>query len=253
MPHARPKGDVVRLKRKTDPGGSARGSADRGAGDTEHFFDRYDRFLDTSETGPWLERLNARYMALIHANRDLIRDATVLDLGSHDGRFSFAALYNGAAHVIGLEHKPRLVAKSKTNLTELEIAPERFDFREGDMFERLDEIDHRDVVFCFGVFYHITDHMRLLRKLASLQPDWIIFDTNVSRGKKPIIELRPEGMAPNVLVGWPNTAGLDMMVANLGWTIEYFDWDASGLLSGSKLSDYATGRRVTAVVSCSNT
>ena len=48
------------------------------------FFDEYPRFLETSRTGPGLDRLNARYTALIHENRELIDGATVLDLASHD-------------------------------------------------------------------------------------------------------------------------------------------------------------------------
>ena len=60
--------------------------------DAGGFFDAFPKFVETSQTGPWCERLNARYLALVHANRDIIRGATVLDLASHDGRFTFAAL-----------------------------------------------------------------------------------------------------------------------------------------------------------------
>ena len=37
--------------------------------DPRHFFDEFPRFVETSETGPWLDRLNARYVALIDAQR----------------------------------------------------------------------------------------------------------------------------------------------------------------------------------------
>ncbi|MDZ7733009.1 MAG: hypothetical protein U5R31_07715 [Acidimicrobiia bacterium] len=63
--------------------------------DPSRFFDTFARFVDSSETGPWVERLNARYEALIHANRHLLDGARVLDLASHDGRFAFAALQAG--------------------------------------------------------------------------------------------------------------------------------------------------------------
>ena len=35
--------------------------------DPKHFFDEFPRFVETSETGPWLDRLNARHEVLIHA------------------------------------------------------------------------------------------------------------------------------------------------------------------------------------------
>ena len=82
------------------------------------FCDDYPRFLETSETGPSLDRLNARYTGLIQHNRELLDGASVLDLASHDGRWSFAAIKAGASYVLGIEHKPRLVKKSLDNFRE---------------------------------------------------------------------------------------------------------------------------------------
>jgi predicted RNA methylase len=79
------------------------------------FFDDHPRFAQTSKTGPSLHRLNARYTGLIHHHRHLIEGATVLDLASHDGRFSFAALSAGAARVIGVEVDGDLVDKAEAN------------------------------------------------------------------------------------------------------------------------------------------
>jgi len=50
------------------------------------FFDAYDRFYATSQTGPSARRLNARYEAIIGKNIDLLRHQRVLDVASHDGR-----------------------------------------------------------------------------------------------------------------------------------------------------------------------
>jgi hypothetical protein len=49
------------------------------------FFDPYDRFYITSQTGPSARRLNARYEAIIGQNIDLLRHKRVLDVASHDG------------------------------------------------------------------------------------------------------------------------------------------------------------------------
>jgi hypothetical protein len=217
------------------------------------FFSDFPRFVETSETGPWLHRLNARHAALIDANRELIRGARVLDLASHDGRFSFAALRAGALHVVGLEHDPRLVQKAEENLAFYDVPRASYEFVAGDMFDHIRSVERCDIAFCFGILYHINDHMRLLTELAELDPRAVIFDTNVSLAATPVIELRSPlaGSPPpagSQLEGWPSRTALEAMWSSLGWTFAYFDWPGSGLADHPKLGDYAGGRRLTAVV-----
>ena len=224
--------------------------------DREHFFDAFPRFLDTSETGQRIERFNGRYLALIDSNRDLINGATVLDLASHDGRWSFAALQNGATKVVGIEHKPGLVRKSRENMEFYGVSPQSFDFILGDMFDVIDDVECCDVVFCFGVFYHINNHMLLLSKIARLNPRVLILDTNISLSDRPVIELvHEENGGP--LIGRPSKPGLEEMFASFGWSFDCFDWIASGLTGpgAGPLCDYWSGqkrpaRRLTAVVRC---
>ncbi len=221
--------------------------------DPARFFEQFPRFVETSETGPWLDRLNARYLALIDANRSLIDGARVLDLASHDGRFSFAALRNGAAHVVGIEHEPHLVNKANENMQAHGVAADRYEFVLGDMFDRIPETEHCDVVFCFGILYHINDHMRLLQTIAEHAPKTLIIDSNVSHIERAAIEIRAPvaGNPPPVgaqLEGWPSKAGLDAMLSSFGWTFDYFDWPGSGLVDGPKMEDYRVGRRMSVVV-----
>jgi len=217
------------------------------------FFDDVPRFVETSETGPWLHRLNARYTVLVDANRELISGARVLDLASHDGRFSFAALRAGAAHVVGIEHDPRLVAKAEENFAAYDVPRDAYEFVAGDMFERIRDTPPCDVVFCFGILYHVNDHLRLLTELADLDPHTIVLDSNVSQRDGAVIELRSPlaGSPPpkgSQLEGWPTRAALDAMAASLGWELAYFDWPGSGMADHPKLADYAAGRRISAVV-----
>ena len=67
------------------------------------FFDEHPRFLDTGSVFTERHRLNLRHRAIIERNRDILAGARVLDIASHDGRWSFAALKAGAAHVTGIE------------------------------------------------------------------------------------------------------------------------------------------------------
>jgi Protein of unknown function (DUF1698) len=219
------------------------------------FFDAFPRFVETSETGPWLERLNARYVALIHENRELIRGKRVLDLASHDGRFSFAALQNGASRVVGIEHKANLRDASYENMAHYEVPRDRYDFVLGDMFEHIDGVGPMDVVFCFGILYHINNHMLLLSKIAEVDPQYLIIDSRISQMEGSAIEVRsPLGASPPPLgsdiEGQPTRAALDAMLSYFGWTFEYFDWAGSTLTESKHLSDYRIGKRVSVVVQC---
>jgi SAM-dependent methyltransferase len=223
--------------------------------DPKHFFDGYPKFVETSETGPWLDRLNARYFAMIHSNREVISGRRVLDLASHDGRFSFAALKNGASRVVGIEHDQGLVSTSCENMDFYEVPRRQYDFLLGDIFDLAGKGDGCDVVFCFGILYHINHHMLLLTKIAQLEPRYLIIDTKISQMDGAVIEFRsplrgsppPEGTD---LQGQPSRAGLDAMLSYFGWSYEYFDWPGSGLAVGGHMQDYRAGKRVSLLVTC---
>lgn len=50
-----------------------------------------------------LNRLNERYNAIIDANKTIIKNSRILDLASHDGRWSFATLKSGSEYTLGIE------------------------------------------------------------------------------------------------------------------------------------------------------
>lgn len=223
--------------------------------DPNRFFDHYSSFVETSETGPVLDRLNARYLTLIHANRALIDGASVLDLASHDGRFSFAALQNGAKRVVGIESEPGLVEKARANMARYDVPADRYEFVNGDMYQEIEAVEPCDIVFCFGILYHVNDHLSLLTLIAETNPRFVIVDTNISTLEPAVIEIRnPLAGSPpppgSQLEGYPSRAALDAMFSSLGWSHTYVDWNASGLSEPSQMTDYRVGRRVTAIVDC---
>jgi len=223
--------------------------------DPDHFFDHFATFVETSETGPVIDRLNARYLTLIHENRALLEGATVLDLASHDGRFSFAALQNGARRVIGIELEPGLVEKSRANMAHYDVPSDRYEFVNGDLFETIETVEPCDVVFCFGILYHVNDHMALLSRIAESDPRAVIVDTNISQLEPAVIEIRNPvvGSPPPLggqLEGYPSQAALDAMFASFGWSYTYVDWKHSPLAAAPQMLDYRVGRRVTAVIDC---
>ncbi len=213
------------------------------------FFNDYPRFLETSTMRASFERLNARYTMLIDRHRRLLDGATVLDLASHDGRFTLAALRAGARHVVGVEIDDVLVARANANMAAYGVEPASYEFVTRDMFRHFDELDEFDIVFCFGILYHINDHMQLLSNIAGVQPKWIIIDTKISQFEGSVIEVRsPLGASPpapgSQLEGYPSRIALDVMLASFGWELEHLDWAESGLLDQPGNDDYRNGERV---------
>ncbi|MEL7174752.1 MAG: class I SAM-dependent methyltransferase, partial [Pseudomonadota bacterium] len=206
----------------------------------EHIFTEAAGF--TRKTGykaPGLNRLNARYAAMIHPNRAHFAGARVLDLASHDGRWSFAALKAGAAHVTGIEVRAKLIARSANIIPEQDRA--RVRFIEGDVFEEMPRLladgTGFDIVLCLGLFYHILDHDRLLRLMAAFKPGLIILDTGLVDSDEAFIHLKteatdsvlnaaPRGDLAEAPVGVVSRAGMAMLAAAHGYGLEYIDWDA---------------------------
>lgn len=199
-----------------------------------NFFDEYSSFYETGKTGTRPKMLNARWHALIENNKNIIKNSTILDLANHDGRWSFAALKNGAKKVYGIEGKKELVQRGIENMKKHGISKERYNFEVGDIFEEIKKIPpgEIDVVFCFGIFYHVSNHMELLKEIKKLQPKYLILDTEITKSKSPIIRLRKEPyFTPDstisfekFIAGRPSQSALNMMLNALDFEITYYDW-----------------------------
>ena len=228
------------------------------------FFDDHDRFRTTSTTATSATRLNLRHQAMIEANRDILQGARVLDLASHDGRWSFAAMQAGASHVTGIEARPRLVRNSRATFADYGIPRKSYRFVRGDMFEVLREQTFDvDVVMCLGFMYHTVRYPELLRGIRDANPKHLIIDTKVTLDDRPVVELRANATAAEsnaardevshgttALAGWPSVPALELMLDVYDFEVEErFDWRS--LISTQPpgtvraVRDYHTGHRVT--------
>jgi len=229
------------------------------------FFDDYPLFYETSETAASAQRLNLRHHAMIDNNRETLAGARVLDLASHDGRWSFAALKAGAAHVTGVEARRPLVDKARKTFAEYGVPTDTYDFIRGDMFQvlRRQQFDV-DVVLCFGFVYHTLRYPELFRAMMDARPRHVLLDTKVIRAKQPLVRLlvNNTGVQSNAVsdqtshgrravAGWPSLSALVMMLDVYGIGVEeQYDWPAllaahSGERGQKSLVDYRTGHRVT--------
>lgn len=222
--------------------------------DEKHFFDNYTSFYTTGTTGTRPSKLNNRYLAMIHNNKKIIEGSSILDLASHDGRWSFAAIKTGAKRVYGIEAVESLVSRSVENMKKYGITSEKYSFVVGDIFEQLKKLTPKefDVVFCFGVFYHTVDQMLLIREIKRLQPRYLILDTEVTLSNDPIIRIRKETpylsdpLSPDskFIVGRPSKRGIEMMLESVGFDYSYYDWKNSGIKDWKPLEIYSSKKSI---------
>jgi hypothetical protein len=227
------------------------------------FFDEYPGFYASSRTAASPARLGLRHHAIIESNRDILAGARVLDLASHDGRWSFAALKAGAAHVTGLEARGPLVDNANRLFARYGVPEESYRFVRGDLFRLLAEQRFdADVVLCLGFVYHTLRYGELFHAIMAAGPRYCILDTRVEQSEEPIIRVLTnrtgaQGHAASddvsvgalALAGYPSVPALELMLGVYDFELEeQFDWP--GLLASlprrlPAVRGYATGRRVT--------
>jgi hypothetical protein len=234
------------------PSGSLPKAAQKG------FFSDYPRFLETSSVAANLARLNFRYDHIIAQNKHLLEGKRVLDIASHDGRFSFAALKGvGAAHALGIEARGTLVQHSNETLAHYGIAPDRYKFVEGDVFEAINRIEPGtiDTVMVLGFLYHTARQYELASAISRLGAKAVIIDSNVIQGEaRPIVKLKWEGTEQDsqiwdatrkqVLSSQPSASALRMFFEEFGFKITELEPTVSAPESAQA---YRTKARVTMI------
>jgi len=199
---------------------------------------RFQSFMNKLDpTGATYRRIcvQARYVFEPHLAE--IKGARVLDVGAGDGRWSALAACSGAAEVIALdaraEHAARFDMAADAELPEVA-------FEIVDMFEALRRFAAErccfDVVFLFGVLFHTTDHVHLLRLVLTVSSRLILLDSEISqmKGSAIIVATEPTDDPMNALgnerearalVGVPTRKALETMCQVLGCGLQWHDWD----------------------------
>jgi hypothetical protein len=242
-----------------------------------NFFDNFKRFYVTSQTSPFPHRLNGRHHAIIARNADVLVGKRVLDIASHDGRWSFAALQAGAAHVTGMEPRQALIDNALETFAHYEIDPARYEFKCGDVFNLLAG-QQFDVVLCLGFYYHTIRHAELLDLIERTGARVVIIDTEVTPtvdqlpvmptddprlvyGNPYAIQLLRDPVEDqqmachdsltrdgHTLVGRPSRAAVHYMANHFGYACTLYDWPAhftSNPEHASSMTDYDQGWRDT--------
>jgi 16S rRNA G966 N2-methylase RsmD len=188
-----------------------------------------------------MERLNVRHQMIIEHHSDLIKGARILDFGSYDGRWAYAALEAGAAHVTGIEINQDFVDQAAKNLSELGSSPDQYDFIVGDLLEELRKIEpgEYDGIINAGIFYHIIYHVELMQEMERLDVDWVILDSTVQLDEKPIVQW---SLSPYGIEGTPSVSAIELMANQSGFSAELVPLPENTSVG---MWDYNDGYRVT--------
>ena len=198
-------------------------------------------------------RINERYKRIIQANLKYIKGKKVIDLGSHNGLWSWAALQSGAAYVLGVEGRQKVINSGLSEFSQFEAS--RYDFICDDVFDALSHIQKYkipsfDTVFCLGIYYHVMDHYRLMQLMASLSPEVIIIDTGLISSDDLTITLGyddtdeianaiPKSSGKkDALVGFPSVGALKVIAESCGYDAEIIEWKKGEVRQIDNVKDY---------------
>lgn len=184
-------------------------------------------------------RLNIRHRFLIDPFKEQIEGARVLDLAAHDGRWSYALSAAGAKSVVGIEGRANLVAHFD-DYPDDDIKA-RVDLRVGDIFDGVRDLNSDrqefDIIALYGIFYHIMDHMHLLRECLKLKPQIIIIDSLFRHAEFAMIMMIEEDTSNDLnatpkyegqkteITGVPSFKAMEAMARALDCDLIWMDWN----------------------------
>ena len=162
-----------------------------------------------SPNGNNLKRLNFRYENIIEKNKHLIKNKTVIDVGCHDCRWSYAAEQAGATQVQAFDinnlYEISGVSKLLKNTT----------YQRADFHQAWENIKPADTTLCLGFLYHQYDIKEILKKISDKSNN-LILDTYICLNEsRPLLELKPEGAKARGFKLLQNTLSEYNLVPNL--------------------------------------
>jgi SAM-dependent methyltransferase len=242
-----------------------------------HFFNDFPRFYRTSQTSPLPDRLNARHEAIIARNLPQLSGKRVLDIASHDGRWTFAALKAGATHVIGIEPRQELIDNARITFREYGIADGTHELWTSKVMDVMDGIAV-DTVLCLGYYYHTVQHAELLDKIERTGARFVVIDTEIvppQDSQPPVSSDEPRLVFGNphaiqlirdqvddqqmafadsltrngyTLAARPSRAAIHYLAAHFGFRVSEFDWPSyfhKHPTHATSMVDYSEGWRST--------
>ena len=208
-------------------------------------------------------RMRHRYDAIITRNRDLFRDARVLDLSCSKGFWSVAALDSGAARAVGVEPSRKLLEAAAKIFADNGFDPGSYQFIRSEILPALERFEPEafDVIFCKG-FFEQSDFALLFEQLSRLRPRHVIVDTKIINGLGPLARFAVAANAKTTegrkndkalkarqeaIVAVPNHDLIEFLCESK-FRCRLVDWQAMGIVDWAGVQDYGRDTRRTYVL-----
>jgi SAM-dependent methyltransferase len=144
--------------------------------------------VESFDTDAALELNEARLAHLV--SLDLAIDGrSVLEVGAGVGRLTNFFIERGCSVVV-------TEARSE-NVAELRRRLPTVDARVADVEEDLHHLGRFDIVFCYGVLYHLESPLRALRNMAAVCNDVLLIETMVCDARVPLLRVDDETTSVN--------------------------------------------------------
>jgi SAM-dependent methyltransferase len=230
------------------------------------FFSEANGFVEDDGLGydeKNLARQNARYEKCILPIAKQLQGKRVLDLGAYDGRWAFACLHHGAAHVTAIEYRAEHIARAQQILEPYTLHPRQSTkLIQGDVFAVVPKLLAKglkfDIILCLGMIQHVADHNALMQLMAAFQPELIIVDGVMIDSSDKFIFLRKEptgsleGAPPRsphqqmAVTGLVSRAGFKMIAHAHRYAMRMLPWKKSEVASTFGVTDYLWPNKIKA-------
>jgi len=177
-----------------------------------------------------------------------LRGMRVLDLGCNAGFWSLKAIEAGCEYVLGVDGRQMHIDQANLVFLAKGIDPTRYHFRTGNVFTDDYSGDGQfDVVLCLGLMYHVSKPVELLEKIAAVNTDIMVIDTEVSGVGGASLTLRRETLdEPRNAVDYetvfiPSRRAVIELARSFGYTVAPLTPSAS---SYRGMRGYLRGKRV---------
>jgi 2-polyprenyl-3-methyl-5-hydroxy-6-metoxy-1,4-benzoquinol methylase len=191
----------------------------------------------------WIGRHQERKRYFVDPVVDLyggsLEGKRVLDLGCNAGFWSLQAIEAGADFVMGVDGREMHKEQADFVFEVKGVDKSRYQFIVGNVYD----VDYKkygqfDVVFCFGLLYHLAKPMRLFELMSEINKDIFIIDTGIIRMPGSFLKYKQEKMTdPRAtmeyeLVSSPTKEAVRDMLQTVGYKAvclkpEFRDWRGS--------------------------
>ena len=163
----------------------------------------------------------------------------VLDLGCNAGFWALQAIEAGADFVLGVDGGRSYLDQAELVFEAKGIERSRYRFEHGDVFEHA-LTEQFDIVLCLALLDHVARPVELFDRIAGVDPELVVIDTEVSRARLPLFEVATlydaaEGLGDG-LVLIPSRSAVEDLAARRGYQARALELEHQRLHRHGRLS-----------------